>query len=445
MHISLIINNFASKEQESSMSTNLERILKDQHEELLNTDYSQFINRQEETEIDLNSRLAQIVIGVRRCGKSTICQKVLMESKVNFAYVNFDDESLASLHSEELNDVLQVLYRIYGSFTHLFMDEIQNVPKWHLFVNRLLRQGIHIILTGSNANLLSGELATHLTGRYNEIRLYPFSFSEYCLARGILTDAQTTKSTGLLLNALDTYLQQGGFPEVMSISRQDKYIASLLTAIISKDICHRYKVRYKKTLQQLANGILDRFCQEISYSDLQEIYQLNSIHTSKNYVSYLENAYLIRLIPRYSFKSIERQSMRKVYCIDNAFITNHDDALQTENLGWRLENIIAIELFRRLKNEMQQLYYLRQNKNYEVDFAIVERNKVKQLIQVTYDFNQPKTKLYNREIGGLLKGAAATGCTDLTLIMMSGEEEDIEVNGLTIHKFLAIRWLTSLR
>ena len=439
--MSLIINNFASKEQESSMSTNLERILKDQHEELLNTDYSQFINRQEETEIDLNSRLAQIVIGVRRCGKSTICQKVLMQSKVNFAYVNFDDESLASLHSEELNDVLQVLYRIYGSFTHLFMDEIQNVPKWHLFVNRLLRQGIHIILTGSNANLLSGELATHLTGRYNEIRLYPFSFSEYCLARGILTDAQTTKSTGLLLNALDTYLQQGGFPEVMSISRQDKYIASLLTAIISKDICHRYKVRYKKTLQQLANGILDRFCQEISYSDLQEIYQLNSIHTSKNYVSYLENAYLIRLIPRYSFKSIERQSMRKVYCIDNAFITNHDDALQTENLGWRLENIIAIELFRRLKNEMQQLYYLRQNKNYEVDFAIVERNKVKQLIQVTYDFNQPKTKLYNREIGGLLKGAAATGCTDLTLIMMSGEEEDIEVNGLTIHKVLAIRWL----
>ena len=424
------------------MSTNLERILKDQHEELLNTDYSQFINRQEETEIDLNSHLAQIVIGVRRCGKSTICQKVLMQSKVNFAYVNFDDESLASLHSEELNDVLQVLYRIYGSFTHLFMDEIQNVPKWHLFVNRLLRQGIHIILTGSNANLLSGELATHLTGRYNEIRLYPFSFSEYCLARGILTDAQTTKSTGLLLNALDTYLQQGGFPEVMSMSRQDKYIASLLTAIISKDICHRYKVRYKKTLQQLANGILDRFCQEISYSDLQEIYQLNSIHTSKNYVSYLENAYLIRLIPRYSFKSIERQSMRKVYCIDNAFITNHDDALQTENLGWRLENIIAIELFRRLKNEMQQLYYLRQNKNYEVDFAIVERNKVKQLIQVTYDFNQPKTKLYNREIGGLLKGAAATGCTDLTLIMMSGEEEDIEVNGLTIHKVLAIRWLT---
>lgn len=423
------------------MDANLERILRDQRDELLTNDYSRFITRSEEKQIELDSHLAQIVIGVRRCGKSTLCQKVLVESKVHFAYVNFDDEELASLRTEELNDVIQVLYRIYGSFTHLFMDEIQNVPKWHLFVNRLLRQGIHIVLTGSNANLLSGELATHLTGRYNEIRLYPFSFSEYCVARGIRLNAQTTKSMGLLLNALDSYLQQGGFPETFFLSRHDKYIASLLTAIITKDICHRYKVRYKKTLQELANGVLDRFCQEISYSHLQDTYQLNSIHTSKNYVSYLENAYLLRLVPRFSFKSIERQTMRKAYCIDNAFITNHDDALQTENLGWRLENVIAIELFRRMENEMQQLYYLRQHKSYEVDFAIVERTKVRKLIQVTYDFNQPKTKLYNREIGGLLKGAAATGCTDLTLIMMSGEEGNIEINGLTIHKVLAIHWL----
>ena len=267
------------------MDTNLERILRDQRDELLTIDYSRFISRSEEKQIELDSHLAQIVIGVRRCGKSTLCQKVLVESKVHFAYVNFDDEELASLRTEELNDVIQVLYRIYGSFTHLFMDEIQNVPKWHLFVNRLLRQGIHIVLTGSNANLLSGELATHLTGRYNEIRLYPFSFSEYCVAKGIRSNAQTTKSMGLLLNALDSYLQQGGFPETFFLSRQDKYITSLLTAIITKDICHRYKVRYKKTLQELANGVLDHFCQEISYSHLQDTYQLNSIHTSKNYVS----------------------------------------------------------------------------------------------------------------------------------------------------------------
>ena len=128
------------------MNTSLERILRDQREELMTIDYSQFITRYEESQIDLDSKLAQIVIGVRRCGKSTICQKVLVESNTHFAYVNFDDEKLSSLQVDELNEVLETLYRIYGSFTHLFMDEIQNVPKWHLFVNRLLRQGIRIIL-----------------------------------------------------------------------------------------------------------------------------------------------------------------------------------------------------------------------------------------------------------------------------------------------------------
>lgn len=421
----------------------IERILRDQREELFSTDFSQFVPRQEEGEIDLDSRLAQIVIGVRRCGKSTLCQKVLLQSNVHFAYVNFDDETLASLQASQLNEVLEMLYRIYGSFTHLFMDEIQNVPSWHLFVNRLLRQGLHLVLTGSNANLLSGELSTHLTGRYNEIRLFPFSFAEYCQAKGVDTKALTTKASGLLLHALDTYLMQGGFPETLTMLRQDKYISSLYAAVISKDICQRYKVRYKKTLQQMANTLLDHFCQEVSFKRLQTDYQLSSVHTVMNYVSYLESACLLRLVPKYSFKSIERQTQRKSYAIDNAFVNDHDDALQTDSLGWRLENVIAIELLRRMNYETQQLFYLRQNKSYEVDFCVVDRNHVTSLIQVTYDFSNPKTKLYNREIGGLLKGAVATGCSNLTLIMMSGETGDLAIEGKTIHRVLASDWLLS--
>ena len=423
----------------------IERILRDQREELFSTDFSQFVPRQEEGEIDLDSRLAQIVIGVRRCGKSTLCQKVLLQSNVHFAYVNFDDETLASLQASQLNEVLEMLYRIYGSFTHLFMDEIQNVPSWHLFVNRLLRQGLHLVLTGSNANLLSGELSTHLTGRYNEIRLFPFSFAEYCQAKGVDTKALTTKASGLLLHALDTYLMQGGFPETLTMLRQDKYISSLYAAVISKDICQRYKVRYKKTLQQMANTLLDHFCQEVSFKRLQTDYQLSSVHTVMNYVSYLESACLLRLVPKYSFKSIERQTQRKAYAIDNAFVNDHDDALQTDSLGWRLENVIAIELLRRMNYETQQLFYLRQNKSYEVDFCVVDRNHVTSLIQVTYDFSNPKTKLYNREIGGLLKGAVATGCSNLTLIMMSGETGDLAIEGKTIHRVLASDWLLSRR
>ena len=419
----------------------LERILRDQREELSATDYSVLVSRDEESDIDLKSNLAQIIIGVRRCGKSTLCQKVLMQSAVKFAYVNFDDEYLSDLKADKLNDVLETLYRIYGSFTHLFMDEIQNIPKWHFFVNRLLRQGLHLVLTGSNANLLSGELATHLTGRYNEIRLFPFSFKEYCTAKNIPTEALTTKAGGLVLHALDAYLLFGGFPEFLHITQQEPYINSLLTAIISKDICQRYNVRYKKTLQQMANGILDHFCQELSYRKLQNDYQLSSIHTAKNYVSYLDNAYLIRLVPKYSFKSIERQNQRKAYSIDNAFLTNRDEALQTESLGWRLENVIAIEILRRMRHATQQLYYLREHKNYEVDFVVVDRNSVIELIQVTYDFISPKTKLYNREIGGLLKGSAATGCTSLTLVMMYGEAGNITIDGKTIRCVLAHDWL----
>lgn len=438
---SIIISTFAAETTREIFMERLEQVLRDQKEELQSTDYSVFVDRNEESEIDLDSRLAQIVIGVRRCGKSTLCQKVLVQKGVNFAYVNFDDEYLSSLKAEDLNLVLETLYRIYGQFSHLFMDEIQNVPKWHLFVNRLLRQGLHIVLTGSNANLLSGELVTHLTGRYNEIRLFPFSFAEYCKAKNIATDALTTRANGLLLHALDSYLLDGGFPETLLMKQYDTYISSMLSAIITKDICQRYKVRYKKTLQQLADGLIDNFCQELSYRNLQATYQLSSIHTAKNYVSYLDNAYLIRLVQKYSFKSVERHNQQKAYCIDNAFLANRDGTLQTESLGWRLENVVAIELLRRMRHVTQQLYYLKQNKNYEVDFVVVDRNQIMQLIQVTYDFTSPKTKLYNREIGGLLKGSAATGCTNLTLVMMYGETGNITVDGKTIRCILARDWL----
>jgi predicted AAA+ superfamily ATPase len=157
----------------------INQILYDQREEILTLNTSTLCSRLEENLFDLQSNLAQVVIGVRRSGKSTLCMKVLKESGVLFGYVNFDDEQLAGLKTDQLNDVLGALYKVYGDVTHVLFDEIQNIPQWPLFVNRLLRQGLHVVMTGSNANLLSVELATHLTGRYNQIELYPFSFREY--------------------------------------------------------------------------------------------------------------------------------------------------------------------------------------------------------------------------------------------------------------------------
>ena len=416
--------------------------LTDQREEILGMDISALCPRPEEAEIDLASPLAQIVIGMRRCGKSTLCQKVLVQSGVTFAYVNFDDERLRDVTADDLNDILRELYTIYGNFTHLLLDEIQNVEAWPLFVNRLLRQRLHIVMTGSNANLLSSELVTHMTGRYHQVELYPFSFAEYCTYRGIAPSSPSTKAIGLRERALLDYLHTGGLPELLhSPGGQAKgYVQSLLRAIVEKDICRRYNLRYKQTIYQLANQMLDWYGQEKSFRSIADELQIKSVHTVRNYLSYLENAYLLRPFTRYSFKSSERSAQRKCYAIDQAFISERDHTLQTEGLGWRLENAVAIELCRRIEYDTQEIFYLRDGRNYEVDFAVVERSRIVELIQVTYDFSAPSTRLYNREIGGLLKAAAATRCERLTLIMMSGETGDLHVDGHTIRRILAPEW-----
>lgn len=421
---------------------NLETILSDQRQELYDTDCKALLSRQEEKQVDLNSKLAQVVIGVRRSGKSMLCQKVLLESKIKFAYVNFDDENLADIQVSELNDIVETLYRIYGVFTHLFIDEVQNAPRWPLFVNRLMRQGLHLILTGSNANLLSDELITHLTGRYHEIRLFPFSFEEYCRIKNVDIVGQHTKAIGLRGYALNEYLKDGGFPETMDGSiDKTAYTKALLETIIKKDICRRYKVRYPATLRQVADTVIDNFCQEINFEEIREKYAIRSVQTVKNYVSYLNTAYLARVLHKYSFKSMERQTNLKEYIIDNAFLSNRENALQPDNLGWRLENVVAIELLRRQKYADEQLYYLRESNRYEVDFVCTQASKVMELVQVTYDFTHPSVKLFNREIGGLVKASKKTHCDHLTLIVMYGETGIIERDGKKIRVVNAADWL----
>lgn len=191
-----------------------------------------------------DSTLAQVIIGVRRSGKSTLCHKVLLEHQVKYGYANFDDDRLAKLRVEDLNTVLSCIYQIYGTdIKYIFLDEVQDVEGWHLFVNRLLRTNLHVVVTGSNAKLLSGELATHLTGRYNEIHLFPFSFREYCNYHQLDTKGITTKDVADIKRAFMEYITIGGFPEIQSIRNKRGYVQSLLEAIITKDIQQRFNIR----------------------------------------------------------------------------------------------------------------------------------------------------------------------------------------------------------
>ena len=417
-------------------------ILSDQREELTNRHWKNIVTREEEKEINLNSPLAQVVIGVRRSGKSTLCSKVMLESGLPFGYINFDDDRLGKLTVDAFDTLLRALYQLNGDFNHLFLDEVQNIEGWELFVNRMLRQGMHMLITGSNANLLSGELATHLTGRYHQIELMPFSFQEYCSCKDVNTSSYTTKAIALRDKALNDYLFAGGFPELLLLSEaeQGDYVRSLVRTIVEKDIAKRYKLRYAQTLMDVANQVLDEFSQEHSFATVQKKHNLKSPNTAKKYLQYLQNAYLVLAMPRFSLKSSERRSVHKYYAIDPAMIAKRDEALMTESLGLRLENMVAVELKRRAAID-EQIYYFRKVREYEVDFVRVKGTQVQELIQVTYDFTLPRTKLYNREVGNLVKASDILHCDNLTLVMMYGEQRDIVEGGKTIHCVLATDWL----
>lgn len=415
----------------------LERVLLDQKEELEALKNKSFCHRLEESQIDLNSNLAQVVIGVRRSGKSTLCFNALEKSKVRYAYVNLDDENLYGLTVKDMNDILQVFYSIYGNFTHLFLDEIQNIKGWHLFVNRMLRKGMHVLLTGSNSKLLSGELASHLTGRHHTIELLPFSFRDWCNYNGIATAPLTTKNMGILMGAFDKYLRQGGFPELLIERNHTSYIDSLFHNIITQDIQKRFNVKYIDSLERLAGHLLNISPAIIVKDKLQEQFGFKSHHTLGNYLSYLAQTYLICKVSKYSTKSRERSVAEKAYAIDVAFMNKRENALAGENLGWRLETIVYLELRRQIKTEEEDIYYF-DNGNTEVDFIVCNGNKATGVYQVSYNIENPKTR--RREVNGAITAAKTTKCSNV-YILTDHQSETIVQNGIKIKAMPVWEWI----
>ena len=419
--------------------SDIEKVLLEQQDELEALEGEVLIHRPEEDLINLNSKLAQVVIGVRRSGKSTLCFNALRKAGVNYAYANFDDERLEELETKDLDNVLQTLYKIYGKFDYLFLDEIQNIDGWPLFVNRLLRQRIHIIITGSNAKLLSTELATHLTGRHHKIELFPFSFKDWCSIKDVEYTRLTTKNKGLLSKAYEEYFRQGGFPELISGEENPKeYISTLIDNIISQDIKKRYKIRNIDALKRLAHHILNETPTLIVKDTLQNIIGIKSERTLGNYLMYQNQTYLISTISKYSSRSRERARNEKSYAIDVAFMDKRENAFSGENLGWRLETIVYLELLRRKAGTENDIYYF-QGRSAEADFVVCDENKTLAVYQVSYDISNEKTR--KREIKGCIAGAKATKCDNIFLIT-DHDSEIIEEDGYTIQVVPIWEWLT---
>lgn len=415
------------------------QVLSEQKAEIMNYKPQKWVTRREESLFEFDSTLAQVVIGVRRSGKSTLCHKVLQEHGVRYAYVNLDDDRLANMQTEDLNTVLSCVYQLYGTdVPYLFLDEIQDVEGWYLFVNRLLRTDLHIFVTGSNAKLLSGELATHLTGRYNEIKLFPFSFAEYCEYNKLNTSDITTKAEAERKSAFMDYINVGGFPEVQKIRNKRGYVESLIEAILQKDIQKRFKIRDVESLRKIAHHLISNACQELNYDEMAKLLGLSD-KTIQKYVSYLQQAFLVQILSKHSFKSRERIRGAKSYIVDSGLQNNRENSMAAENIGWRLENVVYIELLRRYANDFLDIYYYRPKANgKEVDFVVCDKNKAKMLVQVAYDIDSEKT--FKRETSALVAASSTLSCDNLLLIAFA-DSRDIEVDGKVIHIKSALDWL----
>lgn len=415
------------------------QVLTEQREYVQGYNPQQWVNRYEERLFEFDSILAQVVIGVRRSGKSTLCHKVLLEHGVKYGYANFDDDRLAKLQTEDLNTVLSCIYQVYGTdIQYIFLDEVQNVEGWHLFVNRLLRANLHIVVTGSNAKLLSGELATHLTGRYNEIHLFPFSFHEHCNFHKIDTNSITTKADAERKRAFMDYISNGGFPEMQNMRNKRGYVQSLIEAIVSKDIQRRFNIRNVDALRKIANHLINNVCQEVKYDELAKLLGFTDT-TTKKYVDYLRQAFLIQLLTKHSFKSKERIRNAKAYIVDSGLQNNRENSFAPENIGWRLENVVYIELLRRCCNDFLDIYYFKASpRSKEVDFVVCNQDKPVELIQVAYDIDNDKT--FKRETTSLVNASATLHCDKLTLIAMT-TTRDVVIENKSIHIYSILEWL----
>ena len=388
----------------------------------------------------LDSNLIKVVLGPRRAGKSVYSLMLLKDRP--FMYFNFDDEILASVGGISTDELMKELHAAYGNIKNILFDEIQNLPAWELFVNRLHREGYNLVLTGSNARLLSKDLATHLTGRHIPIEILPFDFKEFLRAKKFNADSEYSslpQKRGELLQLMEQFLLYGGFPEVVLSNLDPKdYLEVLFDSLLFKDVVKRHKVKFSAQIGNLGSYLINNFATLYSLRKLQGILNLKSIATTEKYTKYLEDAYLIFSLLRYSPKSIQRiKSPKKVYVVDNGFISAK--AIQhSPNKGKLMENLVFTELVKRGVKPNQELFYYKTRNDREVDFAVKKEMEVTELIQVCYEVKNLDVE--EREVKALVEAGSELRTKELTVLTWD-QKRKIEKDGSTIQLRPLWEWL----
>lgn len=379
-----------------------------ERDELLSRPYQQRHTKYDADEL-LQNPLIKLITGPRRVGKSVFA--LLMLQGKNFAYLNFDDNQLLEKWDEDL--AMSALDDVYPDYDFILLDEIQNLPDWDLWVSKLYRRGKNLIITGSNAKMLSSEMATVLTGRYLQIEMLPFSLEETMSWKNISTDREEQAAQAIML--ADDYMRNGGYPETIpSRSITKSYLSTLFDSILLKDVAQRHKVRNTNDLYNLATYLLSNFCNPISANELAGELGMSSVATTKKFCDYLNEPYLFFYLPRFNNKlKLMNKAPKKVYVVDNGFVQSTAFNL-SENLGRLLENQVFVELLRRGYIPGQALFYYRTRNDKEIDFVTRKGAKVEQLIQVCYDMTSEKTR--KRELDALVEAAEELHCDNLLVI-----------------------------
>lgn len=404
------------------------KIIKDWHEK----DFPSFVKRDLEIPQETKLQRSISLIGPRRVGKTYelfILSKIISDKygKDKTLYINFEKPLFSLSTAKELSFLIETYFSIYPknkkSELWLFLDEIQNITNWELFVRDCLDEGIHVFLSGSSSKLLSKEIATTMRGRNLSYEIYPFSFKEYLSVKEIMPEEYlSSKEKAEIENHFKDYLQWGGYPEtIISPLDKEKILLEIFNTTILNDLIERYKIRNSSILRLMIKALLTS--KEFSINKFYNYLKSQGIKVSKNtlyqYLEYLEDAFFIFPLRKFnlSYKKTDL-TIPKIYFIDNGLlkISSIDDK------GRFLENLVFIEL----KRKGLDISYFQNSLNEEVDFLIKKGKKVVKLLQVCYNLEDFMTN--EREVKSLIKASEEFDCKDLTILTNREEREEVIKN-----------------
>ncbi len=384
----------------------------------------------------LQDGFVKVFVGIRRAGKSTLLEMVRRENAEKDFYLNFDDERLIDFRVEDFVLLEECFIELFGEQNLFYFDEIQNVLGWERFVRRLHNQEKKVFVTGSNANLLSKELGTHLTGRSLMFEILPFSFVEFLALHKFTlgkNDIYLNKVCCRLRSYFGEYVKKGGFPEYLQTGNSF-FLTNIFENIIYRDVIVRHKVRGERAMKELALYLLSNVGKEFSYTKLKSMFGFASATTVREYVSFLEESYLFFVVNRYNF-SLKKQVVnpKKVYSIDTAF----SDRLSfrfSEDRGRVLENIVFLQL----RRQEGEIYYHREKA--ECDFVVRIKDKICLAVQVTVSLAEESTR--QREVAGLLEACKTYGLKQ-GVILTEDEADEFSQDGVQVVVMPIWRWLVT--